>query len=86
MANFGSVISTFDKIFLDLGCGDGELLKLLKIDKNINGYGIDYDVKNIKKSLQNNIANKNNSTLFSLIQLYEQIKCQFLFFYYRATY
>ena len=40
---------------LDLGCGDGELLKLLKIDKNINGYGIDYDVKNIKKSLQNNI-------------------------------
>ena len=40
---------------LDLGCGDGELLKLLRIDKNINGYGIDYDVKNIKKSLQNNI-------------------------------
>ena len=40
---------------LDLGCGDGELLKLLKIDKNINGYGIDYDLKNIKKSLQNNI-------------------------------
>ncbi len=40
---------------LDLGCGNGELLKLLKIDKNINGYGIEYDVKNIKKSLQNNI-------------------------------
>ena len=40
---------------LDLGCGDGELLKLLKIDKNVNGYGIDYDVKNIKHSLQNNI-------------------------------
>ena len=40
---------------LDLGCGNGELLKLLRLDKNINGYGIEYDVKNIKKSLQNNI-------------------------------
>ena len=40
---------------LDLGCCDGELLKLLKIDKNINGYGIDNDVMNVKKSLTNNI-------------------------------
>ena len=40
---------------LDLGCGNAELLKLLKIDKNINVYGIEYDVKNIKKPLQNNI-------------------------------
>jgi 2-polyprenyl-3-methyl-5-hydroxy-6-metoxy-1,4-benzoquinol methylase len=33
---------------LDLGCGDGELLKILKQDKNISGYGIDNDIKNIK--------------------------------------
>ena len=40
---------------LDLGCGNGELLRLLELDKNVNGYGIDNDVTNIKKSLQNNI-------------------------------
>ena len=40
---------------LDLGCGDGELLKILKLEKNIHGYGIDNDVENIKKSLNNDI-------------------------------
>ena len=40
---------------LDLGCGDGELLKILKQDKNISGYGIDNDIKNIKLSLRNNV-------------------------------
>ena len=40
---------------LDLGCGDGELLKILKQDKNISGYGIDNDIKNIKLSLKNNV-------------------------------
>ena len=40
---------------LDLGCGNGELLKILKQDKNISGYGIDNDIKNIKLSLRNNV-------------------------------
>ena len=40
---------------LDLGCGDGELLKILKQEKNISGYGIDNDIDNIKLSLKNNV-------------------------------
>ena len=35
---------------LDLGCGDGELLKILKLEKNIHGYGIDNDVANLGTS------------------------------------
>ena len=40
---------------LDLGCGDGDLLKLLKKEKNIQGYGVDSDIIKIKFSLDNNI-------------------------------
>ena len=40
---------------LDLGCGDGELLKILKQEKNISGYGVDNDINNIKLSLKNNV-------------------------------
>jgi methionine biosynthesis protein MetW len=40
---------------LDLGCGDGDLLKLLKKEKNIQGYGVDSDIVKIKFSLDNNI-------------------------------
>ncbi len=40
---------------LDLGCGDGSLLKMLKEQKNVSGYGIDYDVSQIKLSLDNKI-------------------------------
>ena len=40
---------------LDLGCGDGGLLKMLKEQKNVTGYGIDYDISQIKLSLDNEI-------------------------------
>ena len=32
---------------LDLGCGDGTLLALLKAERNVSGYGLDIDVDNI---------------------------------------
>ena len=40
---------------LDLGCADGTLLKFLKQQKNINGYGIEIDPSNIKKGIKNKI-------------------------------
>ncbi len=44
-----------DSKVLDLGCGNGELLKILKQNKNIKGYGVDNDIQNIKSSLKNNV-------------------------------
>ncbi len=40
---------------LDLGCADGTLLKFLKQQKNINGYGIEIDPINIEKGIKNKI-------------------------------
>lgn len=40
---------------LDLGCGDGNLLKILKEQKNVTGYGVDNDISQIKSSLGNTI-------------------------------
>ena len=40
---------------LDLGCADGTLLKFLKQQKNINGYGIEIDPSNIEKGIKNTI-------------------------------
>jgi len=40
---------------LDLGCGDGQLLKILKEKNGIKGYGVDNNIDNIKKSLKNNV-------------------------------
>ncbi len=53
-----------DSRILDLGCGDGTLLKLLNKERNVSGYGVDTSIEKIKKSLENNInvinANINN--------------------------
>lgn len=40
---------------LDLGCGDGSLLKFLQAERGIRGYGIDNDPDNILACLQNGI-------------------------------
>ena len=34
---------------LDLGCGDGELLKILREKYGVHGYGIENDIENINK-------------------------------------
>jgi len=40
---------------LDLGCGDGALLKYLHQERNIFGYGVEIDDKNVLGCLQNGI-------------------------------
>ena len=40
---------------LDLGCGDGTLLKQLQHDKNIHGYGIEIDDEYILRCVQNGV-------------------------------
>ena len=44
-----------DSRILDLGCGDGSLLKLLNKKRNISGYGVDTSIDKIIKSLDNKI-------------------------------
>ena len=40
---------------LDLGCGDGSLLKLLNVKRNVSGYGVDSSIEKTIKSLDNSI-------------------------------
>ena len=40
---------------LDLGCGDGGLLKLLNVKRNVSGYGVDSSIDKTIKSLDNSI-------------------------------
>jgi len=37
---------------LDLGCGDGTLLNLLKTERDVNGYGLEIEVNNIVKCIK----------------------------------
>ena len=41
---------------LDLGCGDGELLKLLKDKKNISGRGVEIDEDNVIKCIEKGLS------------------------------
>lgn len=44
-----------DSRVLDLGCGDGELLKRLKREKGVLGYGVEIDSSNILASVKNGV-------------------------------
>ena len=44
-----------DSRILDLGCGDGSLLKLLNKKRNTSGYGVDTSIDKTIKSLDNTI-------------------------------
>ena len=44
-----------DSRILDLGCGDGTLLKILNKERNSSGYGVDTSIDKIIKSFDNNI-------------------------------
>lgn len=41
---------------LDLGCGTGSLLRLLKENKNINGIGIEINQEKVVKSIENGLS------------------------------
>jgi methionine biosynthesis protein MetW len=40
---------------LDLGCGDGSLLQHLKKERNVSGYGVEKDHRNVLTSLSNGV-------------------------------
>ena len=44
-----------DSSVLDLGCGDGVLLKFLKQTRNARGYGIDFDDANVLACVKNGV-------------------------------
>ncbi|MFT7559911.1 MAG: methionine biosynthesis protein MetW [Flavobacteriales bacterium] len=46
---------TNDSRVLDLGCGDGSLLKQLELQKNIQAYGVEIDEDNILECVKNGI-------------------------------
>ena len=44
-----------DSRVLDLACGDGELLKILKNDKHVSGYGLEINPQNIESCIHGGI-------------------------------
>ena len=41
---------------LDLGCGDGSLLKFLMAERGIRGYGVDNDPDNLLACVRNGVC------------------------------
>lgn len=41
---------------LDLGCGDGTLLRYLAENKNVTGYGIEIEIENICSCIENQVS------------------------------
>ena len=40
---------------IDLGCGDGSLLRDLMNTKSVNGFGVENDLEKIEKCIENNV-------------------------------
>jgi len=40
---------------LDLGCGDGTLLSMLKTERDVNGYGLEIEISNIVKCINSGV-------------------------------
>lgn len=56
--NYSSIVEIVEENskVLDLGCGDGSLLKMLKDKKNVSGKGIEIDQNCVIKSIQNGVS------------------------------
>ena len=54
LALIGELINSNARV-LDLGCGSGDLLAYLQVEKNVNGYGLDKDPANIQLCLSKGV-------------------------------
>ena len=66
-----------DSRILDLGCGDGSLMRLLNKKRNVSGYGVDTSIDKTIKSLDNkiNIINSDikDNMYFFLYKIFDYV-------------
>lgn len=55
--NFIKKLINMNDPFLDIGCGNGKILKLLQIDKYKNGYGVDISQLFVNQAKKNGLKN-----------------------------